>query len=69
MPLSGSIRRPLAIAAAMIATGASVQGQTVLTVSSWLPPAHILPETQKAWCTEFEQKAAGKVRCDFSPRR
>lgn len=53
----------------MIATGASVQGQTVLTVSSWLPPAHILPETQKAWCTEFEQKAAGKVRCDFSPRR
>jgi len=52
----------------MIATVASVQGQTVLTVASWLPPAHILSETQKAWCTESAQKAAVKVRCDFSPR-
>ena len=53
----------------MIATGASVQGQTVLTVSSWLPLTHIQPETQKAWCTDLEQTAAGKFRCNFSPRR
>jgi TRAP-type C4-dicarboxylate transport system substrate-binding protein len=68
MSLFRSIRRPLAIAAAMIATGASVQAQTVLTVSSWLPPGHVLSETQKAWCTELEQKAAGKVRCNILPR-
>ncbi len=42
--------------------------QTVLTVSSWLPPAHILSETQKAWCTQLEQKSAGKARCNILPR-
>lgn len=42
--------------------------QTVLTVSSWLPPTHALSETQKAWCDQLEAKTSGKARCNILPR-
>jgi TRAP-type transport system periplasmic protein len=42
--------------------------QTVLTASSWLPPSHILSETQKAWCAQLESKTAGKIKCNVLPR-
>jgi TRAP-type C4-dicarboxylate transport system substrate-binding protein len=59
--------RPLAFAAACLLplTAAS---QVVLTASSWLPPSHALSETQKDWCTQLEQKTAGKARCNILPR-
>jgi TRAP-type C4-dicarboxylate transport system substrate-binding protein len=63
-----SARRSIAIAAALLSGGATVQAQTVLTVSSWLSPTHILSETQKEWCGQLEQKSAGKVRCNILPR-
>ena len=60
---------PAAIAAfAALTVSPAAQAQTVLTVSSWLSPTHILSETQKEWCTELEKKAAGKLRCNFLPR-
>jgi TRAP-type transport system periplasmic protein len=62
------MRRRWALAAVALAAGASAQAQTVLTVSSWLPPTHILSETQRQWCAELEKKAAGKVRCNVLPR-
>ena len=52
---------------AAFASGA-VQAQTVLTASSWVPPTHLLSETQKAWCGELEQKTAGKLKCNILPR-
>jgi TRAP-type transport system periplasmic protein len=52
--------------AAAAACGANAQ--VVLTASSWLPPSHILSETQKEWCTQLEQKAAGKAKCNILPR-
>ncbi|MDZ7590115.1 MAG: TRAP transporter substrate-binding protein [Rubrivivax sp.] len=59
--------RPLVLAAAcLLALPASAQ--TVFTVSSWLPPSHTLSETQKEWCTQLEQKTAGKARCNILPR-
>ena len=60
--------RPLAVALTALATCAGAQAQTVLTVSSWLPPAHILSETQKEWCGELEKKTAGKAKCNILPR-
>jgi len=39
---------PLVAALAMLA-GAGASAQTVLTLSSWVPPTHTLTETQKAW--------------------
>ena len=58
--------RALALAG-LAATGVA-SAQTVLTVSSWLPPSHTLTESQKEWCTMLEQKTAGKVKCNFLPR-
>jgi TRAP-type C4-dicarboxylate transport system substrate-binding protein len=58
----------LALACAMLAAGASVQAQTVLAVSSWLAPTHMLSQTQKEWCAALEQRAAGKVKCNILPR-
>ena len=60
--------RPLAVTAALLASATVAQAQTVLTVSSWLSPTHVLSETQKEWCAELEKKVAGKVRCNILPR-
>ncbi len=54
---------------ALLATaGAGASAQTVLTLSSWVPPAHTLTETQKEWCAMLEQKVPGKVKCNALPR-
>ena len=56
----------LAVAAS---TCASLAGaQTVLTVSSWLPPSHALSSTQKDWCDLLEKNTAGKMKCNILPR-
>jgi TRAP-type C4-dicarboxylate transport system substrate-binding protein len=58
---------PLALlVAAFASTGASAQ--VVLTASSWVPPSHTLTETQREWCTQLEQRTAGKAKCNILPR-
>ncbi len=48
---------------------ASLAGaQTVLTVSSWLPPSHALSATQKDWCALLEKNTAGTMKCNILPR-
>ena len=63
-------RRPLIALATLAAAGLAVpaSAQTVLTLSSWVPPSHILSETQKDWCAQLEQKVPGKVKCNVLPR-
>ncbi|MEO7939173.1 MAG: TRAP transporter substrate-binding protein [Burkholderiaceae bacterium] len=56
----------LAFAASTLASLASAQ--TVLTVSSWLPPSHALSATQKDWCDLLEKNTAGKMKCNILPR-
>ena len=56
-----------AASAALLACG-GVAAQTVLTLSSWVPPTHTLTESQKEWCAMLEQKAAGKIKCNVLPR-
>jgi len=46
----------------------AVSAQTVLTMSSWVPPAHTLTEGQRDWCALLEQKTAGKAKCNILPR-
>lgn len=60
------LKLSIVFAAALGASAASAQ--TVLTVSTWLPPSHTLSETQKEWCTLLEQKSTGKVKCNILPR-
>jgi TRAP-type C4-dicarboxylate transport system substrate-binding protein len=59
----------LSAAAAAAFTAALPAGaQTVLTVSSWVPPTHALSVAQKEWCALVEKNSAGKVRCNILPR-
>jgi TRAP-type transport system periplasmic protein len=57
-----------ATAVALGCIGMSARAQVVLTASSWVPPTHLLSETQKAWCNQLEQKTAGKAKCNVLPR-
>lgn len=59
---------PLAAAAALLGAAAPAGAQTVLTVSSWVPPTHSLSIAQKEWCDLVEKNAAGKIRCNVLPR-
>ena len=61
-PLAASL-----FALALLGAGPAC-AQVVLTASSWLPPSHGLSETQKDWCTQLEQKTAGKAKCNILPR-
>ena len=68
--MSLAFLRPLALAAAATLACGSAWSQTpiTITVSSWVPPAHTLTETQKEWCTMLEQKTSNKVKCNYLPR-
>ncbi len=57
-----------ALAAAATLSMSTVGAQTVLTVSSWLPPSHALSATQKDWCDLLEKNTTGKMKCNILPR-
>lgn len=63
------MKRHLFPAAALAALACAPAGaQTVLTVSSWVPPTHALSIAQKEWCDQVEKNSGGKVRCNILPR-
>ena len=45
-----------------------VSAQTVLTVSTWLPPTHTASKAQKEWCDLLEKNTTGKMKCNILPR-
>ncbi|MBL0943731.1 MAG: TRAP transporter substrate-binding protein [Hydrogenophaga sp.] len=47
---------------------ASAFGQTVLTVSSWLPPTHTASVSQQKWCAALEQESKGGLKCNILPK-
>jgi TRAP-type C4-dicarboxylate transport system substrate-binding protein len=53
---------------AAAALAGPVAAQTVLTVSSWVPPTHSLSVAQKEWCDLVEKNSAGKIKCNILPR-
>jgi TRAP-type transport system periplasmic protein len=57
-----------ALACAVVAASTAASAQTVLTLSSWVPPTHTLTESQRDWCAMLEQKVPGKIRCNQLPR-
>jgi TRAP-type C4-dicarboxylate transport system substrate-binding protein len=59
---------PACMAALVAGLAGPASAQTVLTASSWLAPSHTLSETQKEWCSQLEQKTAGKLKCNILPR-
>jgi TRAP-type C4-dicarboxylate transport system substrate-binding protein len=54
--------------ATMLLAGAQAWGQTVFTVSTWVPPTHTLSMAQKDWCDLLEKNTSGKMKCNILPR-
>jgi TRAP-type C4-dicarboxylate transport system substrate-binding protein len=64
------MKRPLislAAAAAALACGPAA-AQTVLTLSSWVPPNHSLTIAQNEWCELVSKNSGGKIKCNLLPR-
>jgi TRAP-type transport system periplasmic protein len=56
------------VAVAALFSAHHAGAQTVLTVSSWLPPSHALSTAQKEWCDLLEKNTTGKMKCNILPR-
>jgi TRAP-type transport system periplasmic protein len=56
------------VAAAAVFAANQAGAQTVLTVSSWLPPSHALSTAQKEWCDLLEKNTSAKMKCNILPR-
>lgn len=54
--------------AAMASWAGGAHAQTVLTVSSWLPPTHTASMAQKEWCDLLEANTKGRIKCNILPR-
>jgi TRAP-type transport system periplasmic protein len=62
-------RLSFSLVAAAAALAAPLAGaQTVLTVSTWLPPTHGMSMAQKEWCDLLEKNTTGKMKCNILPR-
>src|SRR5690349_11936338 len=62
------MKRSFVLLAAAAAISGPVAAQTVLTVSSWLPPTHGMSVAQKEWCDLLEKNTSGKMKCNILPR-
>ena len=56
------------VGATLMAASPAFAQQVTLTASSWLPPTHILSQTQAKWCEEVSQATANRVRCNILPK-
>jgi TRAP-type C4-dicarboxylate transport system substrate-binding protein len=64
------MKKTLISMAAVTLTGLTglAQAQTVLTVSSWLPPTHTASMAQKEWCDLLTENTKGRIKCNILPR-
>jgi len=64
------MKKTLISMAAVALTGWTglAQAQTVLTVSSWLPPTHTASMAQKEWCDLLTENTKGRIKCNILPR-
>jgi TRAP-type transport system periplasmic protein len=61
-------RIAFAIAAGAAMAAGSAGAQTVLTLSSWVPPTHALTLAQNEWCDLVSKNSGGKIKCNLLPR-
>ena len=62
--------KPLA-ATALLATlsfAGNASAEITLTLSSWVPPAHLLTRAQSDWCGEVSKATSGRIKCNLLPK-
>jgi DNA-binding transcriptional LysR family regulator len=62
------MRLTFLIGAMALMLAGPVRAQVVLSVSSWLAPAHPLSRTQSRWCDEVAKVTTRRVTCRMLPR-
>ena len=62
------MRLTFLIGAMALVLAGPVRAQVVLSVSSWLAPAHPLSRTQSRWCDEVARVTTRRVSCRMLPR-
>jgi TRAP-type C4-dicarboxylate transport system substrate-binding protein len=56
------------VATALLASAGAASAQITLTLSSWVPPAHLLTRAQSDWCNEVSKAVAGRIKCNLLPK-
>ena len=56
------------IALGLMAAASVGHAQTVLSVSTWLPPAHGATMAQNQWCEALEKETKGGMECNLLPK-
>jgi TRAP-type transport system periplasmic protein len=59
--------KPLAALALTVLAGAA-SAEVTLTLSSWVPPTHLLTRAQLDWCNEVSKATEGRIKCNALPK-
>ena len=59
--------KPL-VAAALLGAAGAASAQVTLTLSSWVPPAHLLTRAQADWCQEVSKATSSRIKCNELPK-
>jgi TRAP-type transport system periplasmic protein len=59
--------KPLA-AIALLGFAGAASAQVTLTLSSWVPPSHLLTRAQADWCQEVSKATSGRIKCNELPK-
>ncbi|OGA98323.1 MAG: ABC transporter substrate-binding protein [Burkholderiales bacterium RIFCSPHIGHO2_12_FULL_69_20] len=59
--------KPLA-AVALLGVAGAASAQVTLTLSSWVPPAHLLTRAQADWCQEVSKATSARIKCNELPK-
>lgn len=58
----------IGVAAGLLGLATTATAAVTLTVSSWLPPGHLLSRAQADWCTEVTKATDSRVNCNILPK-
>jgi len=58
----------VAVAAGLLTAASAASAAVTLTVSSWLPPTHLLSRAQADWCAEVTKATDSRVSCNILPK-
>lgn len=47
----------------ILGAASSVNAQTTLSVSSWVPPTHLITNNMRTWCADIEKGTQSRVKC------
>jgi TRAP-type C4-dicarboxylate transport system substrate-binding protein len=58
----------LLAAAGLLSLAGAASAEVTLTLSSWVPPAHLLTRAQADWCGEVSKATEGRIKCNVLPK-